>query len=290
MATQNPVPGTHGRAASEEDPRSQSTSAEQHAHSFDQEYFLSWEQPAHMSSTNPAQDGWDVGGDSVALSHDNQDESPVLERLYSVSQTSHYEHQSSGASYPSLSVHNKESWTKLAPTPLLIPFKGPSEQDLPDPFQPAALSYPTPSNRSQSPQLAAAASAVPVASVTAATHPTLQVPYPGRTCSICGTNFVWKKSASRCFDCCRNRPRPRMIAAVIERAARGIDSCSTCYGEADRGENKLCAVCYERQKGKSRRSQARQKAKGRTRKAREAAEAIFKGLGIAFDQPCVTAN
>ncbi|KAK3334623.1 hypothetical protein B0H65DRAFT_390041, partial [Neurospora tetraspora] len=114
----------------------------------------------------------------------------------------------------------------------------------------------------------------------AATRPPLQVPYPDKTCSICHTNFVWKKTADRCFGCCRNKPGPKKIAAVIERAARGIDSCSTCYGEADRGDNQLCTLCYGRQKGKN----ERHAAKVRARKAREDAEAIFKGLGIAFDQ------
>ncbi|EAA30094.1 hypothetical protein GE21DRAFT_5022 [Neurospora crassa] len=120
------------------------------------------------------------------------------------------------------------------------------------------------------------------------TRPPLQVPYPGKVCSICRTNFVWKKTVDRCFGCCRNKPGPKKIAAVIERAARGIDSCSNCYGEADRGDNKLCTVCYGRQKGKNQ----RHKAKQRARKAREAAEAIFRGLGIAFDsasQPQVVA-
>ncbi|KAL0472869.1 hypothetical protein QR685DRAFT_550845 [Neurospora intermedia] len=273
MGTQNHTPETNERLASQ-DSYSQSASADQHLCCFDQECPSNRIQPPDVCLTDPAEDsghvdGFGLGNDSFPLPQDKNDDPRVAEPLPSNPQPTHYEQQWPVASYSSPNFPHKQLHTQVAPIPSPTPFNYDSEQEPVAPSLSTAPSHTTPPSHSQLLKLAAAPTAASVAPVPATTRPPLQVPYPDK---------LLQKQA-----------RPQEIAAVIERAARGIDSCSNYYGEADRGDNKLCTVCYGRQKGKNQ----RHKAKQRARKAREAAEAIFRGLGIAFDsasQPQVVAS
>ncbi|KAK3399392.1 hypothetical protein B0T20DRAFT_324825, partial [Sordaria brevicollis] len=95
----------------------------------------------------------------------------------------------------------------------------------------------------------------------------IEIPYLQRICAICEVDYAWKKSATHCFKCLLNPPNGEQIAEIFLRAMRGVDGCSNCYAEADRGENRHCTACHERRKGKT----TRHAAKMSTRKLREAA-------------------
>ncbi|KAK1773963.1 hypothetical protein QBC45DRAFT_460021 [Copromyces sp. CBS 386.78] len=111
----------------------------------------------------------------------------------------------------------------------------------------------------------------PTPSATNETKPPLEIPYLGKICNICDYDFVWKKTADRCFMCLENKPSDQKIAEIFLRAMRGIDSCSNCYGEANRGNGRHCRDCHERQKLKTKKHAAKIK----SRRARQAAEALL---------------
>lgn len=55
-----------------------------------------------------------------------------------------------------------------------------------------------------------------------------------------------KKTAVHCFGYLADKPTPEQITAIIERARRGLGSCSNCYQPKDRGADKHCIACHTR--------------------------------------------
>ncbi|KAK3399395.1 hypothetical protein B0T20DRAFT_320518, partial [Sordaria brevicollis] len=82
--------------------------------------------------------------------------------------------------------------------------------------------------------------------------PHLLVPFPHLFCTECKVppRPRWKKSARQCFHCRKDKPDAEQIEAILERARRGLGSCSICYGPEDRGSNRLCRARYTQQVGK----------------------------------------